>query len=107
MEPQTNNPVAPTQSAPAQHGVGPLVGTLIVLAVLVLGGVYFLTSTPKMQYEPPPVILGDPAAPQPMMVAPTSDSDAVTDISADVSATDLNDLEAQINADLEAVETNL
>lgn len=107
MEPQTNANPTSTEPAAPQHGMGPLVGTLIVLAILVLGGVYFLTSETQMPPEPPPVILGDANELRAQVTPPPSNSDAVNDISADVEATDLNALEAEIDADLQAIEANL
>lgn len=88
--------------------MGALVGTLIVLAVLVLGGVYFFLNKQMTAPQTPPVILGD-TMPTPAVEntpAPSS-SDTVADISADIDATDLDQLDAQIDADLRAIEANL
>jgi hypothetical protein len=107
MEPNSNN-VTPQENAPQQHGMGALVGTLIVLAVLVLGGVYFFLNKQMPDPQVPPVILGD-STPAPAMEnnpAP-SPSDTVSDINADIDATDLNQLDAQIDADLKAIEASL
>lgn len=107
MEPNSNN-AAPQENMPQQHGMGALVGTLIVLAVLVLGGVYFFLNKQITEPQTPPVILGD-TAPAPLVQdtpAPSS-SDAVGAIDADIDATDLDQLDAQIDADLRAIEANL
>ncbi len=107
MEPDTNN-TASQGSAPQQHGMGALVGTLIVLAVLVLGGVYFFLNKQMADQPTPPVILGDTTSAPIVENDPApSSSDAVTDINADIEATDLNQLDAQIDADLKAIEANL
>jgi uncharacterized protein HemX len=106
MEPNTNN-TTPQENTSQPHGMGALVGTLIVLAVLVLGGVYFFLNKQMTEPQTPPVILGDntpiPAYNDP---APSS-SDAVNAIDADIDATNLNQLDAQIDADLQAIEANL
>lgn len=107
MEPDTNNS-ASQGTASQQHGMGALVGTLIVLAVLILSGVYFFLNKQMTEPQTPPVILGD-TTPAPIMEnnpLPSS-SDAITDIDADIDATDLNQLDAQIDADLKAIEANL
>ncbi len=106
MEPNTID--STTQEHTSQpHGMGALVGTLIVLAVLVLGGVYFFLNNQMIEPQAPPVILGD-TTPIPAQNDPApSSSDTVNDIDADVDATDLNQLEAQIDADLQAIEANL
>ncbi len=102
MEPNTPT----TQTATSQnHGVGPLVGTLIVLAILVLGGVYFLSDTSRYEQSAPPVILGDNDVNAGL--PPTSSSDDVNDISADIDATNVNEVETQIEADLQTIEANL
>ena len=108
MEPQTdiNSGIPePGVIASTHHGMGAVVGTLIVLAVLVLGGAYFLNrSTHEPRYEPP-VILGDDNANTGL--PPTSSSDSVNDISADIDATNLGELESQISTDLQTAEANL
>ncbi len=104
MEPETN--AQPTISSGSGHAIGPLVGALIVLAVLVLGGVYFLSNkTANVVRNAPPVILGDTDVHAGL--PPTTSSDTISDISADVEATDLNELDSQINADLQTVESNI
>ncbi len=107
MEPDTNN--SPSQeNAPQNHGMGPLVATLIVLAVLVLGGVYFFLNKQMVEPQTPPVILGD-TMPAPIVQgdpAPSS-SDTVNAIDSDIDATDLEQLDAEIDADLRAIEANL
>lgn len=108
MEPNTINQ-APQENASQNPGMGALVGTLIVLAVLVLGGVYFFLNKQMVEPQTPPVILGDatPTLPATQNDPVPSSSDAVNAIDADIDATDLNQLDAQIDADLKAVEANL
>ncbi len=107
MEPNTNN-TAPQENTPPNHGMGALVGTLIVLAVLVLGGVYFFLNQQMAAQQTPPVILGDTIPTPPVQNSPApSSSDTVSAIDADIGATDLNQLDAQIDADLQAIEASL
>lgn len=107
MEPDTNNST-PQANPPQQHGVGALVGTLIVLAVLVLSGVYFFLNTQVAEPQAPPVILGDTSsAPNADGSPAPSSSDTVQSIEADIDGTDLQMLDAQIDADIKAIEANL
>lgn len=100
--PAPQTPLAP----PEKSSVGPLVGTAIIIAILAVGGLYFWGS--KLNKEgamnnTPPVILGDDSAGLP----PTSSSDTVASIEADVSATDLDRLDAEIEADMKAAESSM
>jgi hypothetical protein len=111
MEPQNTsmNTPAPEVQVPQQKtSTGPLVGSLIVLFVLVIGGFYLWNSERKqggMSDAPPPFILGDETADAGL--PPTSNSDEVADIESDVAATDLNTFEAEIEADMQAAESTL
>ncbi len=101
-QPTPSAPPTPTQ-APASHAMGPLIGTLIILIVLALGGLYAWNMQASMpENEPLPLILSDDDREG---LPPTSSSDEVTDIEADISATDLDAFEAQIDADLKAAES--
>lgn len=108
MEPQRMNappPPTPEVSPPQKHSIGPLIGALIVLVVLILGGLYLWGNKLARNSDVAPFILGDDNAEAGML--PTSNSDAVADIESDVSATDLNTLEADIESDMKAAEGSL
>ena len=81
-------------------------GTLIILVLLVLGGIYFMNveRTSVTEEDQLPLILGNDDAEG---LPPTSSSDDVSAIESDVTATDLDALEAQIDADLEAIDSSL
>jgi hypothetical protein len=105
--PLTNTPAsAPTQASASQHGTGPLIGTGIIIVLIICGGLYawhmYLT-TSQMEQNTLPLILGDDREGLP----PTSSSDSVSEIEADIEATDLDALDAQVEADLQAVESTL
>jgi len=102
MEQDTNSD---SQAQHASHGIGPLVATLIVLSVLILGGVYFLNSHATSERSAPPVILGDENADAGL--PPTSPSDDINAIESDINATDLHEVESNIDADLQTIEMNL
>ena len=110
--PQTPPPATPpTPPEPTQEmhdkGMGPLIGTGIILILIILGGLYiwhsYLQSSSANREITLPLILGDDSAGLP----PTSSSDSVNDIEADINATDLDTLEAQIDADLQAIDSTL
>ncbi len=113
MEPQNTTPIgvvppsSPTAAPHEKKSIGPLVGTLIVLLVLILGGLYLWGS--KLEQDnmnnTPPFILGDDNADAGL--PPTSNSDAVVDIEADIAATDMNTFESEVNADVQAAAGSL
>lgn len=81
--------------------MGPLIGTLIILILIGLGGLYFyqmMGGTPEQL----PLILSDDEREG---LPSTSSSDAVADIEADVSMTDLDTIDAQIEMDLQTAES--
>ena len=99
MEDNTNQPSA----APApQGGRGPMIGAAIILGLIVVGGVYFygLQLQQKQAPEELPLILGNEPVPVPA-------ADDVSAIEADVNAADMQDLETQIEADLDALDKAL
>lgn len=110
MEQSANMGTPPGSQAPLppspKGAIGPLVGTAIIIVLLVAGGLYFwgakLNQNASMN-NAPPVILGDDSAGLP----PTSSSDAVAAIEADVSATDVDRLDAEIEADMKAAESSM
>ena len=75
----------PMQETP-QKSVGPLVGIIIIVIVLVIGALYFWGT--KINNE---------AAPETPM-APLSESDELNDIGADLSATVINSIDQDIGA---------
>ena len=106
MDPQTTPTTSPptSEAIPQEKtSVGPLVGTGIVLVVLILGGLFLWNN--KLQQDmnnAPPFILGDDNAATGL--PPTSNSDAVADIESDISATNLDTVEANVESDMKAAE---
>lgn len=91
-------------AAPEKSSMGPLVGAGIVLILLLIGGWYFLND--RMVNTAPvdaPVILGDGTEALP----PTSQSDDVAAIEADINATDLETWESSVEADLRSAESQM
>ena len=79
-----------------------MIGAAIILGLIVVGGVYFygLQLQQKQAPEELPLILGNEPAPVPA-------ADDVSAIEADVNAADMQDLETQIEADLDALDKAL
>lgn len=114
MEPQApmNNPApfmpepmnTPTPQAPEhKSGTGPIVGAVVVIALLIFGGLYFWGSQLEKNAENLPLITGDTAPVQDNRELSRSDStDAITN---DADDAYMNQLEANIEADLQAIES--
>ena len=88
MEPNNSN-----MNANGEGSIGPVIALIIILAVIVLGGLYFWgqrTSNNTTDIYGNPISTSTPAA------ASTSDTSAA--INADLKATDLNSLDNQLNA---------
>jgi hypothetical protein len=94
MEPETNtqnsfspeSSMSPMRSVPEKNGsVGPIIGAIIVIALLVLGGFYFWGSYLNQNQTPEqlPLIVGD-AAPAVQDNSDLSQSDTTATIEADV-----------------------
>ncbi|MBI1975545.1 MAG: hypothetical protein HYS59_00910 [Candidatus Vogelbacteria bacterium] len=81
-----------------QQGVGPLFGIIIIVLVLVLGGLYYAGSRPSGQsaQTAEEILAQDDASLENLLVQQSSDG--VASIEADLSATDLDGLDAEIGA---------
>lgn len=104
--PNTQAPTGTTQAAPiAEHhssAIGSIIGAIIVIIVIVIGGLYFWGAQLERQQamtEELPFLLGDEGY-ENEGLPPTSSSDEVADIEADVSATDLEAFEAALDSDM-------
>lgn len=97
--PATPPPPAPKKSG----GMGPVVGIIIIIILLVFGGLYFwgaqLNKQAQLDEE---AILNAPAD---TSIAPASDEP--TRIESDLDEFDSADFEAQLQADLDAIEAEL
>lgn len=109
VQPQTFSSIPPQPAAVApapKKSVGPVIGALIVLLVLILGGLYLWGS--KLERDAmnnPPFILGDQNTDAGL--PPTSESDEVSAIEADINSTDLATFESEVNADMQAAAGSL
>lgn len=116
MDPQNSTPivnVAPTQVSEPKSSLGPIVGAIIVIALLGFGAFYFWNMQSQKQDELLPFV---PAmddsfyAGEGTSAAPINDnsdlssSDETAAIEADTAAAYMSQLEADLNADLEALE---
>lgn len=124
MEPQiqNQNPVQnPTQEAPINiqnntpmetpnksSGIGSIIGTIVIIAIIILGGLYFwgkriedakmkqdLVSEVNTESQTEPTV-NEAAA-----IKSISPSDDLNSIEADLNGTNLNDLDAEINPQLQ------
>lgn len=95
----------PSVSAPEKSSVGPVIGALIIVLLLAAGALYFWGAQLNKGgvNNAPPTILGDDSAGLP----PTRSSDTVADIEADISATDMDTFEGEVEADMQAIESSM
>ncbi|TSC86950.1 MAG: hypothetical protein G01um10148_55 [Parcubacteria group bacterium Gr01-1014_8] len=104
-----NIPQTPPGQAPLpqreKSSIGPLIGTLIIVLIIAAGGLYFWGAKLNSMNSNnlPPLILGDDSAGLP----PTSSSDSVAAIEMDVSATDMDTLEREVGADMQAIDSSM
>ena len=52
MEPINPSQMPPVMQQPEQHSKGALIAVIIILAVIIVGGLYFLKQRNKMDYKP-------------------------------------------------------
>jgi len=104
----TEGPVPNTLSeehqAPEKGGIGPLVGIIIIVAVLIIGGLYFWGA--KLAKDEQQSMTAEEIAnqedPQTASLQQQSASDDLSSIEADVHATDLDNLDKELgNIDTE------
>jgi hypothetical protein len=80
-------------ASPSKSSVGPIIGIIILLAIVILGGLYFWGERSVEEVE------SDPAADAAVESINTqSTSDDVNSIEADLDATEIENLDAEINA---------
>ena len=85
-------PTNPNINEQKEGSVGPVIGTIIILAVIVLGGLYFWgqrASDKVMDETQLNAIVED--------ITTQNESDAVTDIEADLNATDIDSIDREMN----------
>jgi len=100
MEPtQQNQTGTPAGMPQEEKSVGALIGSIIVVAVIVIGGIYFWMTrsgeTPSTETSP----LGQTVPPDQETAALLNQgtSDEISDIEKDLNATNLNNLDAGMN----------
>lgn len=95
----TFNPsqMPPMPSQPEKKPIGPLVAVIVILALIVVGGLYFLkTRSVQKTYTPPEI---SPTVVQPKTDSVTdslkqqSSSDNLSSIESDLNATNLNNID--------------
>ncbi|MBP9668743.1 MAG: hypothetical protein KBE09_00430 [Candidatus Pacebacteria bacterium] len=102
-------PATPTIAPESKGGIGPIVGAVIIIALLIFGGLYFWGTQIEKEQTPEtlPMILGD--QPQ-VQAAPVQDNTALSPsdepaaIEKDADDAYMAQLEADIDADLKAIE---
>ena len=111
MEPNQTTPMqtpigapAPMGSNPNKSSVGSIVGTIIIIAFIILGGLYFWgkyveesKSTASLTSETTDAGEDSEAA----AIKSTSSSDDLNSIDADLRATNTTDLDAEANPELQ------
>ena len=111
QHPPTPN-TSPIATPPQQRSsIGPVAGIVIVILLLAAGGLYFYGAYLNKQMDETPYIPGDenliPAnadSDTSSGLPPQSDSDDVSSIEADFNAMNMNQMDAQTEADLSNIE---
>lgn len=91
------------QQPPQKKSVGPVIGIIIIVLVLIIGALYFWGSTIKPSQNPDTIIPSDQAGEQDFLSG-LSASDEVENIASDLNATNLDGLddttsiETEVNA---------
>ncbi len=107
MEPNTPNESnnQGSSATSAKSSSGPLIGTIVIITLLVIGGLYFWMQEPKDKMADLPFIPGDSG--DEAWMPETSSSDEAAAIEAELSATNMNAFETQTNADATAASESL
>lgn len=113
QEPQQQPPVmqqeAPVSPEPEKSGgMGPLIGIVIIIIVLIFGGLYFWGAQLNSQLESSDddtAILEDIAPTDDNTIAPPSDEPE--QLESDLEEFDTDDFEAELEAELNALEAEL
>lgn len=79
----------------SEGSVGPMIGVIIILAVIVLGGLYFWGQRVDRSDN---ALNGDDTVAELEQIESQSSSDEVSSIEADLEATDIDSLDAELNA---------
>jgi hypothetical protein len=77
-----------------EGSVGPMIGIIIILAVIVLGGLYFWGQRTSEG------VLEDNTAAELEEIQSQSDSDEISSIEADLQSTDIENLDAELNGEI-------
>lgn len=86
-----NGDTGPNMTESNEGSAGPVIGTIIILAVIVLGGLYFWGQRASNQALTP-----EQVQEQVNTIQDQSASDAPADIEADLNATDINNIDSQL-----------
>ena len=97
MQEQQETPVTPNFADHKKGGVGPVLGIIVIIILLALGGLYYFT---KGIGQIPNYDSGNQDDAM-MQMQEQSNSDALSDIDADVQATDFSEIDATLS-DLDA-----
>lgn len=103
--PQSTQTPPQTSPQPEKSSAGPIIGAVIVIVILALGALYFWGAQLNQEPEELPLIPGNASNEE--WVPPTSSSDEAAAIESDLDATDMTEFEAQMEADLRAIEAEL
>lgn len=95
------NQMPPMQTDMNKKSIGPLIAVIVILALIIIGGLYFLKQRSAQPTYVAPETVGDTIT---NSLNTQSSSDTLDSIEADLNATDLNNLDqgaAAIEAELQ------
>jgi len=97
---QAQPPTPPTEKS---GGVGPMMGIVIIVILLIFGGLYFWGAYLNEQKQMDESLLFDPSLNEDI----TGSGDEPAQIESDLDAFDTADFEAQLEAELQEIESQL
>lgn len=109
MNPVGQDPQTKMEQHDEKKQMGPLMGIVIIIAILVFGGLYFWgarINNTETEEENIPLILGDDGSSL-LPIDSNAAADTPENIKADFDTTDLDALEQELGADLSAIELEL
>lgn len=88
------------ESAQKDSTVGPMIGSVIIILLMIVGGIYFLgtlINTRKQEIQTEQIVEEQNQAKQIENTAKQSESDTVLDIESDIKSTNIDDLDKDLN----------
>ncbi len=101
MEPQNNVPIQNNTPQPAKSGIGSIIGTIIIIAIIILGGLYFWGKRIEESKAKQDLVTDGTTSQAVNSSNSTNTSDDLNSIEAELNATNFDSLGSELNVELE------